>query len=402
MSPFTLALITVISLLVLFVALVIRSAFRQMGSAPSGERQRRIEGSPQYDRAKGTFRNERQRDFKKDMPVLAMIRELVFGPQIRTPTAPLPSQRPDLQKFLSSSGAPIHATWLGHSTVLLRVAGKTILLDPTLTERISPVFFFGRRFQPPALKLEELPHIDFLVISHDHYDHLDADSVRFFARPDRVGTRIITALGVGSRLESFGISTHRIVELDWWEKFEEQGFEFTATPSQHFSGRSYNDNAKTLWAGIAIRHASANIYFSGDSGYYTHFKKIGDALGPFDFAILESGQYNVWWHYVHMLPEEVVRAAQDLGAKVFLPIHWGMYNLAMHDWFEPIMRVTEIAKEQQVAMVAPTLGEVFEIDSRHPPVSSGVRHWWQSHPDFIKRSGESRGVRASSTSTPHA
>ncbi len=385
---------TIITVILVPVALVLAigsylffEARQQFGASPSGERLARIEKSPQYSRETGKFQNEHQVDFQANMPVLAMLKEYILGPQVRTPTAPLPSMHPDLAKFLAPSekGATTRLIWLGHSTVLLNIDGTLILLDPTMTKRASPTSFFGLRFQEPPLALDELPPIDIIVISHDHYDHLDADTVRFFKDGKRAKTKFITALGVGARLESFGISPDRITELDWWENHDMGDFKFTATPAQHFSGRGIGDGATTLWASFVIRHKNLNLFFSGDTGYYTHFKAIGEKLGPFDFSILESGQYNLWWQYVHMLPEEVIQAAQDLKTKEFMPSHWGMFNLSIHDWFEPIARVSDLAQQKGVEIRTPVLGEFVGIGD--DPLKSPALHpkWWEAHPDYIKR-----------------
>ncbi len=374
-----------------FAAYLFITARKQFGDSPSGARQKRIENSPQFNRETRRFQNEHPVDFQANMPILDLLKKYIFGHEIRFPTAPLPSMAPDMIAFLSPTTATDHARvlWLGHSSVLMNIDGKIVLLDPTLTNRVAPVFFMGGRFQKPPLELDQLPPVDYIVISHDHYDHLDADSIRFFSRDQKKPAKIIAALGVGARLESFGIEPDRIVELDWWESFEDGGFKFTATPSQHFSGRGISDAAKTLWASFAIRHGKLNIFFSGDTGYYTHFKAIGEKLGPFDFAILESGQYNLLWQYVHMLPEEVVQAAKDIRAREFMPIHWGMYNLAIHDWFEPISRVSKLANENSVPIRTPILGETLEFDISGK--SKPVLHpkWWESHPDYIKRSKDS-------------
>jgi L-ascorbate metabolism protein UlaG (beta-lactamase superfamily) len=384
-GPFLLAIVLLLFSAITYVAI---SARRQFGAIPTGLRLTRIESSPQYNKAKKIFENEITSNFRKAIPFWGMVRKLLFGPELRTPTQPLPSVKPDLAAFMAPAieGKVARALWLGHSTVLFNIDGKLILIDPTLTKRVSPIALFGRRFQAPPLSLEELPPLDFIIVSHDHYDHLDADSIRFFAREENRNSHIITSLGVGARLESFGVHPSRISELDWWEQLERDGFKFTATPSQHFSGRSFNDNAKTLWSGIAIQHQELKVFFSGDSGYHSHFKAIGERLGPFDFAVLESGQYNLWWRFVHMLPEEVVKAAQDIRSTEFMPIHWGMYNLSIHDWFEPIERVSTLAEKNAVAIRTPMLGEIIGFGGDTTQLPKPTSHWWREHVDFIRRS----------------
>ena len=375
----------------LFASYLFFTARRQFGDSPSGDRLKRIESSPQFNRETGRFQNEHPVDFQANMPIFDLLKMYIFGPEIRFPSAPLPSMKPDMKAFLHpfKGSDPARLIWLGHSSVLMNIAGKILLLDPTLSKRVAPVFFLGGRFQKPPLELDQLPHIDYLIISHDHYDHLDAESIRFFAKAKSKTTKVITALGVGAKLESFGVKPDQIIELDWWESFDDGGFKFTATPAQHFSGRGISDTGQTLWAGFAIRHDTLNLFFSGDTGYYSHFKRIGEKLGPFDFAILESGQYNLLWQYVHMLPAEVVASAKDLHTAEFMPIHWGMYNLSIHDWFEPISKVSKLSAEKGIPIRTPILGETIEVTPRKAPNSVLHPKWWEQHPDYIKRVGNS-------------
>ncbi|MDX9731090.1 MAG: MBL fold metallo-hydrolase, partial [Bdellovibrionales bacterium] len=249
MKPILLILLPLTTLFLIYGVVVFWKMSQQLGAVPNGNRLARFESSPQFDSKTGRFQNEFPPEGgEPNPPFFTMLKLFLFGHEIRIPRSPLPTITPDLQAFLDTSGANSQETrviWLGHSTLLLNMSGRIILIDPTLSKRVAPVHFLGNRFQPPPLTLEQIPELDFIVLSHDHYDHLDRSSVRFLKKRLKPGARIITALGVGARLESFGIEPDMITELDWWEKYEtgnEAGnLSFTATPAQHFSGRSFND-----------------------------------------------------------------------------------------------------------------------------------------------------------------
>ena len=221
------------------------------------------------------------------------------------PNRALPSMAPNLDEFLNCQNDNVKFIWLGHSTFLLRVAERTILVDPVFSNAASPVPFIAKRFQKTPLGLEDLPVIDFILISHDHYDHLDMDSIKFFKDKQ---ADFIVPLGLSSHLMRWGIHQQRIKEADWWHSIKVGAINFTATPSQHFSGRDLFNSNKTLWASWVIATNSRRIFFSGDSGYDTHFKEIGSKLGPFDLAFIETGQYSLKWREVHMMPRESAQA----------------------------------------------------------------------------------------------
>jgi L-ascorbate metabolism protein UlaG (beta-lactamase superfamily) len=286
----------------------------------------------------------------------------------RAPLLPLPEVKPDLGEFLRNDGHRYKYIWLGHSTFLVNFEGKILLFDPVF-HNASPVAITGKRFQPPVISMDELPNIDLIVLSHDHYDHLDSKAMKFFADKKM---RIVTALGVGKRLQDFGIAADRIVEMDWWQEHQELGLTFACTPSQHFSGRTLTDRNKTLWCSFAIFSPTHRMYFSGDSGYDTHFADIGAKYGPFDICFMENGQYNELWRPVHMLPEEAVQAQIDLKGKRLMPIHWGMFVLSIHSWFEPAERISQAAKEKSMNLFTPKIGQIVDIDQ--PPVFEA---WWK-------------------------
>lgn len=341
----------------------------EFGKSPSGELAEKIAQSPNFDQQTQRFVNRNQDAYDEmvaGFDYMAMFKAQVFGKQIRTPPKPLPQRKPDLSKFSSTNGFLYH--WLGHSTVLLRIQQKTLLLDPVFTNA-APVPFAVPRFQAPVVDLEGLPDVDLILISHDHYDHLDKASIQFFTDKK---TAFIVPLGLSSHLISWGIDESRITELDWWEEAEFQGLTVACTPSQHFSGRTGPNGNDTLWGSWVVFDAESRFYFSGDSGYDTHFKAIGDKYGPFDIAFIESGQYNSIWPMSHMSPEESVKAGLDLNAQKIQPIHWGMFKLSTHDWNEPPEEVLRIGTENAIQVVTPQLGEpVF------PHKLQTFSAWWR-------------------------
>lgn len=258
------------------------------------------------------------------------------------------------------SGDQTKLIWFGHSAFALQIDGKTLLLDPMLGEVPAPVSFMGpKRFGDLPMAIEDIPHVDAILISHDHYDHLDYGSImQLSAKTDH----FFVPLGVGAHFRSWGIDEDRITEMDWWEETTFNNLQFAFTPSRHFSGRGFTRN-ETLWGSWVIKGQDENIYFSGDGGYGPHFKAIGKKYGPFDLALLECGQYNKYWAQIHMMPEETVQAAIDVQADLMMPIHWGAFKLSLHSWTDPIERVTLEANKQQVPWVAPKIGQLLSLDS---------------------------------------
>jgi len=246
--------------------------------------------------------------------------------------------------------------WFGHSTFLIQMSNKNILIDPMLGTVPAPHPLLGNnRFsQEKPIEIEKLPKIDDVLISHDHYDHLDYGSI--LKLKDKVDM-FYTPLGVGAHLQEWGVEKDRIVELDWWQEAALEGLSFKCTPAQHFSGRGLKDRANTLWSSWVIQSETENVFFSGDSGYGSHFKEIGDKYGPFDFAMMECGQYNDMWSDIHMFPEETVQAGIDVKAKRIMPIHWGAFKLAMHSWTDPVERITKKAEELNMELLVPKIGE---------------------------------------------
>ncbi|WP_227006128.1 MBL fold metallo-hydrolase [Marinifilum sp. N1E240] len=265
--------------------------------------------------------------------------------------------------------------WFGHSTFLLQTDRKNILVDPMFGDVPSPFSWLGSsRFSTSLpISIEKLPQIDAVIISHDHYDHLDYGSIRKLK--DKVNMFYVP-LGVGVHLEKWGVEKERIVELDWWDEAQHDGIVFRSVPSQHFSGRTLSTSNSTLWCSWIIKTKMDNIYFSGDGGYGDHFKEIGEKYGPFDFAMMECGQYNEKWSNIHMFPEQTVQAGLDLKAKQIMPIHWGAFRLSQHAWTEPVERFITAAKSANIQYVVPKIGESIEI---HKSTNHENEAWWTAY-----------------------
>jgi len=279
----------------------------------------------------------------------------------RKPQSPLPvaTVRADVLSGLASQA--LQVTWLGHSSVLIELDGLRLLTDPVLSARASPVPFAGpKRFAPPALTVAQLPPIDAVILSHDHYDHLDRNTIRALA--DRVG-HFYTTLGVGQRLIAWGVDAKRVTELDWWQETRFGPLTLAATPAQHFSGRGLRDGNSTLWASWVVLGAHERLFFSGDTGMHEGFSKIGERYGPFDLTLVECGAYNETWPDVHMQPEQSLAAHQLVRGRTMMPVHWGTFDLAFHRWDEPAERIRALAAEQGVHLVQPRPGETVRPDT---------------------------------------
>lgn len=258
---------------------------------------------------------------------------------------------------------------LGHSTMLMKLQGEFWLTDPVFSERASPFQWMGpKRFHQPPISIADLPPIKGIILSHDHYDHLDYAAILQLAKKTE---HILTPTGVGERLIKWGIAADKIQQLGWWQSTWVNGIQFVATPAQHFSGRGLHDRDQTLWASWSILTPELKIFFSGDTGYFKGFKEIGDKYGPFDLTMIETGAYNKMWPDVHMQPEESLQAHIDLRGKTMLPIHNGTFDLSMHSWFEPFERIVALAKQHDVKISTPQMGE--EVDIAEPQTG---KRWW--------------------------
>ena len=345
-------------LILMMSALLGCSAF---GEKPGEQEVEEFKKSVNFDKENKIFLNRDKDAFKRmnDRNInLSSIFDFFKKRVDAKPTGPMPEVKPDLENFLKIE-EDLKVIWFGHSSFLLNLRGKIVLVDPVFSESASPVSFLIKRFQPPVLKLEELPKVDYVLISHDHYDHLDMESIKFFKDKS---AQFITPLGVGSHLQKWGIDASRITQRDWWQETNFEDIKFIATPAQHFSGRGLFDRNCTQWASWVIQSSEHNIYFSGDSGFDSHFKDIGEMYGPFDVAFIESGQYNEKWPEVHMLPKEAVQAYKDLKAKRYFPVHWGMFILSFHTWFDPMDQLFELAKDDEINLVVPRIGQIVNIE----------------------------------------
>jgi L-ascorbate metabolism protein UlaG (beta-lactamase superfamily) len=377
-----------------------------LGKSPSGSRLERIRRSPHY--ANGSFQNPEPTEMLlKGVSYIKMMREYRDKPKTTIPPGPLPSVRTDL--FSLPRDRPV-IVWFGHSSYLVKLQGMHILVDPVFSGHASPFSWFGKAFPGTDIYgAEDFPDIDMMLLTHDHYDHLDYKTILQFAPKTR---HFYTSLGVGAHLEYWGIAPERITELDWGESVEPGGEEageaetgiagrgrmhsnkggpevgdagtghgiagqasgaisLSAMPARHFSGRTFKRN-QTLWSSFVLKGRGYSLFLGGDSGYGQHFKSIGDRHGPFDLAILESGQYGKNWPYIHMFPEQTATAAIDLGAKALLPVHWGKFVLSVHAWDEPIRRLVRAAGEKGLSLATPLIGEPVIIGEPYPR-----KDWWE-------------------------
>lgn len=288
----------------------------------------------------------------------------------REPSQKLPIIPFDEKAFIAPSES-MKAIWYGHSAILLKMGELTLLIDPMFGDNAAPISPFPvRRFSENTIEIiNELPEIDLVLFSHDHYDHLDYESL--LQLKDKA-KHFFVALGVARHLIKWGIDKDKITEFSWWDEKPFHSINITFTPTRHFSGRGLSDRSKSLWGGWSFKTANENIWFSGDSGYGSHFKEIGRRLGPFDFAFMECGQYNEYWSQIHMFPEQCVQAALDAGVKKAMPVHWAGFALSQHSWTEPVERFVTEAKIRGLDYCIPRLGELF---------SSSVNKketWWTS------------------------
>ena len=306
----------------------------------------------------------------KTLPLYLSNKEEKFP---RTPLGPF---RTDASVYETRPSSGLRVTWMGHSSTLVEVDGMRVLLDPVWDERASPLRWAGpKRFFAAPLKLEEMPQLDAVVVSHNHYDHLGESTIRRLAKmPKMRETEWVTSLGVGEILEEYGVKRDRITELDWTESAGDESLKITALPSRHFSGRSMFNRFGTLWSSFVLKGPGHNVYYGADSGWWPGFTEIGAEYGPFDLTMLEIGAYNELWKDIHMGPEGAARAFEDLGGKgLFMPIHWGLFDLALHGWKQPIEEMLKIAEEKGIALWVPTPGMPTEI-------VKGEEHraeWWR-------------------------
>ena len=348
--------------IVICILLAVVYAFLQsasFGKMPSGNRLELFKQSGNY--AKGQFQNlSVTPSLAEGVSYYRVLKEFFFTRKIRNrPTNVLPSKKTDLLALDPHKNILV---WFGHSSYFIQVDGKKILVDPVFSGHASPVSFTTKSFPGSNVyTVADIPVIDFLLISHDHWDHMDYETILQLKPKIR---QVITGLGTGAHLEHWGYDSSLIIEKDWNEEIQlEEGFVVHTLAARHFSGRGFNRN-RSLWLSFVLRTPSMNFYLGGDSGYDTHFARIGEQYGPFDLAILECGQYNPYWKYIHMMPEEVVQAVIDLRALKLLPVHWAKFSLALHAWDEPIIRVTEESKRKNLSLIHPMIGEEVDLNTQ--------------------------------------
>ena len=361
---------TALYLILLFVVLfIVITNLPVFGQLPSGSRLDLIKHIPSY--RDGAIQNLSFTPMQPEGVSMFTIAKSFFFEKHpdRVPLRALPSVQPDLNAANGNSKPEI--TWFGHSSYLIKADQYKILVDPVFSQRPSPFSFIGSKafLGTDFVRVEDFPALDVILITHDHYDHLDYHTILILASRT---TKIVCSLGVGSHLEKWGIPSPKIHELAWNESVSAfEGLEFTAVPARHFTGRRFKRN-QTLWSAFVLQTSNSKLFLGGDSGYDTHFASIGATYGPFDLALLECGQYNAYWPFIHMFPEQTVQAAVDLKAKVLMPVHWGKFSLAMHPWNEPIRRVVAEGHKQHVDVVTPMLGQKFVVGDSIPQHS-----WWE-------------------------
>lgn len=357
-------LLALILILVVGTFLYMRSD--RFGALAQAERLKRMQSYPNF--KDGAFENlEYTPALAEGTSNVEVFKSFFFAKKVRNaPVDSIPVVQTNLKQLPADSNLYV---WFGHSSYLLQLDGKKILVDPVFSKYASPVRFGIKAFLSTySYSAEDMPEIDILVITHDHWDHLDYNT--FKALQHKV-KHIITAIGVGAHLEKWGFAKERITELYWGEQAELLNFKFTSTPSRHFSGRTFKRNT-SLWSSFVLQSASKKIFIGGDSGYGKHFKEIGDSYGPFDYAIIENGQYNKMWKYIHLMPEQVITVSQELKTKMTIPVHSSKFPLAHHPWDEPLIRVTQEAQRQNFPLLMPKIGQPVSLD--HP---QEFPQWWQ-------------------------
>lgn len=339
------------------------------GKNPEGKRLETVRQSKNY--VNGRFHNQEETPlFTSDDSVISVIlKGWVTSTENKVPNGVIPSVKTDLHSLDRQKDIVV---WLGHSTYYVQLSGKRILIDPVLGAYASPLFLFNRAFRGTTLyRPADIPDIDYLLITHDHWDHLDYDTVK--ALKPRV-KKVITGLGVGSHLAYWGYPESGIEEGDWNTELKQpDGLDIHILPARHFSGRGLTRD-KTLWVAFVLEAGNKRLFFSGDSGYGSHFAEIGEKFGSFDLAVLEDGQYDRRWALIHMMPEETAQAADDLRAKAVLPAHSGKFAMANHAWNEPFSRLANAAREKNWRLLTPEIGQPVDLDEKWP----FFPHWWEN------------------------
>ena len=359
--------------------LVIMGGCDQVGENPKDVHLKIVQSSPNYDMARKKFVNRRA-DIMENMgddisfwddPIGRLRNNFFFNSNETSPSQLIPEDRSGVPADFADSAGTVKFIWLGHSTFLLSINNKIVLVDPIFSAAASPVSFLVKRFQPPVINIDELPELDYVLISHDHYDHLDMETIIKLKDDD---VTFVAPLGVGSHMRKWGVDNNKLIELDWWDEIDFDGVTFICTPAQHFSGRmALFSTMQTLWASWIVKGGGKSVYYSGDSGYDVHYKDIGERYGAFDIVFMDSGQYNERWAAVHNMPDEVIQGFIDLEGRHLVPVHWGMFTLSLHNWYDPPSEITKRAEKQGISVMTPLMGQTVILDS--PGV---FERWWEA------------------------
>lgn len=340
----------------------------RFGKLPSGARLEKIKASPNY--RDGEFQNEHHTpNLTEGATYPKLMKKFLFGrPKRSAPASAIPSLHTDLLSLHPSENVLV---WFGHSSYFMLLDGMRILVDPVLSGAASPLSFTTRAFKgTDRYTVDDLPDIDWLFLTHDHYDHLDHKTI--VKLKSKIG-KVVCGLGIGEHLEYWGYEPGIIHELDWHERIDlSPGFVIHTVPARHFSGRWLKRN-KALWLSFVLRTPTFQIFIGGDSGYDTHFAEIGKTFGEFDLAILENGQYDQHWKYIHLMPDEILTAAKELKAKRILPVHSGKFALGNHDWDEPLELITRNNEKEGLHVITPMIGEKVELNATDQVFSA----WWR-------------------------
>lgn len=361
-------MIAILYILLLFIILILLYTNQEkFGRKASGDRLKAIQRSPNF--KNGKFQNIHDTpSLTEGHSIFGVLIEFIFKRSAnRNPQGSIPSVKTDLLNLPLDKDILV---WFGHSSYFIQLDGKRMLIDPVFSGNASPLPNSNKAFPGSDIyTVADIPPLDYLFITHDHYDHLDHETV---AQLKTKVKKVICGLGVGAHLERWGFDPSIIIEKDWNERVElDKGFTINTTSARHFSGRGFIRNT-TLWLSYVLQTPSMKIFIGGDSGYDTHFKEIGNTYGPFDLAILENGQYDLKWKYIHALPDEVLKAANELKAKRFFPVHSGKFAMANHPWDEPLKKITELNKSQNIPLITPMIGEVVNLkDSQQQ-----FKQWW--------------------------
>lgn len=360
-----LIVVIIIALVIIYTWIFMKQP--KFGRRATGKDLERIIKSPNY--KEGSFQNiHHTPDITEGATYGKVMKDFLFNKSKRSkPASPVPSAKTDLLRLDPAKDIVV---WFGHSSYFLQLDGKTILVDPVFSGAASPVRITTKAFKGADVYTpDDFPQIDYLFITHDHWDHLDYKTVKKLQPKIK---KVITGLGTGSHLRYWGYDKDLVIEKDWNEEIKpDEGFTVNTTPARHFSGRGFKRN-QAMWLSFVLQTPSKKIFLGGDSGYDTHFKEIGEKFGPFDLAILECGQYNKYWKYIHTMPEETVQAGTDLKAANLMPVHWGKFSLSLHAWDEPIQRFVKESEAKKINIITPLIGEETDLNN-----IKKFSKWWE-------------------------